>query len=98
MGNRKITVRQSAAYGIARAAWFIESKGLVATAEKFSDAVYNSIETLGNILNVHALCREPQRNLMGMKCIRFKKYTIVFLETDEEIIICEFLPSKLIHW
>ena len=37
MGNRKITVQEKAAEGIASIAWFIESKGMLATAEKFSD-------------------------------------------------------------
>jgi len=32
MGSRKITVKQSAAESIAAIAWFIESKGMIATA------------------------------------------------------------------
>jgi hypothetical protein len=98
VGSRKIIVRKSAATSIAKAAWFIESKGLIATAEKFSDSIYDFIYSLTDEASVHALCREPVRNLMGMKCCSFKKYTIVFIETNEQIIICEFLPSKLIHW
>ena len=35
MGGRKITVKQSAADSIAEMAWFIESKGMIKTAEKF---------------------------------------------------------------
>ncbi len=27
-----------------------------------------------------------------------KKYTIVFIESEAEIIICEFISSKLIYW
>ncbi len=35
----------------------------------------------------------------GNKCIPYKKkYTIVFLETGRELIICEFIPSRLIYW
>lgn len=34
MGQRKINVKQSAADNIAAIAWYIESKGLIATAEK----------------------------------------------------------------
>jgi hypothetical protein len=37
MGKRKVVVKQSVADSIAEIAWFIESKGLIATAEKFSD-------------------------------------------------------------
>jgi hypothetical protein len=41
MGSRKVTVKQSAAESIAAIAWYIESKGLVRTAEKFTDEVYD---------------------------------------------------------
>ena len=37
MGSRKITVKQSAADSIAEIAWFVQSNGMVKTAEKFSD-------------------------------------------------------------
>lgn len=71
MGQREIIIKESVADSIAEIAWYIESKGLVSTAEKFSDNV----------------------------CIPYKrKYTIVFLESDDELIICEFIPSKNIHW
>jgi hypothetical protein len=35
MGSRKITVKQSAADSISEIAWFVQSKGMVKTAEKF---------------------------------------------------------------
>jgi hypothetical protein len=39
------------------------------------------------------------RNSLGYKCTPYKKkYTIVFIETATELIICEFIPSKLIYW
>lgn len=39
------------------------------------------------------------RAIIGYKCIPYKrKYTVVFLESDDELIICEFLPSKNIYW
>jgi hypothetical protein len=99
MGKREITIRQSVAASIAEVAWFIESKGMLAAAEKFSESVYDFIETLADPRLVHALCREPGRNLIGLKCKNFKKkYTVVFLETEKEIIICEFIISKLIKW
>ena len=41
MGSRKVTVKQSAAESIAAIAWYIESKGLIATADKFADDAYN---------------------------------------------------------
>ena len=41
MGIRKISVRQSVADNISSVAWFIESKGMVKTAEKFVDTIYD---------------------------------------------------------
>lgn len=41
MGRRKIIVKQTAADNIAAISWFIESKGMVATANKFTDNVYD---------------------------------------------------------
>lgn len=99
MGSRKVTVKQSAAESIAAIAWFIESKGLVATAEKFTDNVYDFFVKLGDKKRSYAVCRDPKRAASGYKCILYKKkYTIVFIESDDELIICEFISSKLIYW
>ena len=99
MGLRKITVKQSAAENIAAIAWYIESKGLVATAEKFTDNVYDYFIKLANTKISYAVCRESGRAALGYKCVPYKKkYTIVFIETETELIICEFISSKLIYW
>ena len=99
MGSRKVIVKRSAAESIAAVAWFIESKGMVATAEKFTDKVYDFLESLSDERKSYALCRDPQRSLLGYKCVSYrKKYTVVFFETEEEIIIVEFISSKLIRW
>mgnify|MGYP000906178003 CR=1 FL=1 len=99
MGKRKVTVKKSVADSIAEIAWFIESKGLLATAEKFSDEAYDFIQHLANEKRSYALCREPGRAAMGYKCEPYKKkYTIVFLESEDELTICEFLPSKMLVW
>ncbi len=99
MGRRKVIVKRSAAESIASVAWYIESKGMLATAEKFTDNVYDFIESLSDERKSFAYCREPQRLLLGNKCVSYRnKYTVVFFETEEEIIIIEFIPSKLIHW
>ena len=45
MGKREVAIKQSAAESIAEIAWFIESKGLVKTAEKLADNVYDFIES-----------------------------------------------------
>lgn len=99
MGFRKVVIKQSAAEGIAAVAWYVESKGMVETAEKFVDSTYNFLEKLGDRRKAYSLCREPKRAALGLKCLPFKKkYIVVFIENDEEIIVCEFVPAKLIHW
>ncbi|HZW71269.1 MAG TPA: hypothetical protein VFF57_10345 [Hanamia sp.] len=99
MGFRKVTVRQSAADAIAEISWFLESGELVDTAEKFTDEAYDFISKLGDSRKGYRLCREKQRNILGFKCVNYKKkYTIVFVESNTEIIICEFVLSKKIYW
>ncbi|WP_315813980.1 hypothetical protein [Paraflavitalea speifideaquila] len=52
MGKRKVVVKESAAESIATVAWFIESQGLIATAEKWVDRVYDFLlkwQTIGNL-------------------------------------------------
>lgn len=46
MGKRKISIKESVATNIAAIAWYIESKGLLAAAEKFSDDAYAFIGKL----------------------------------------------------
>ena len=99
MGRREVTVKETVADSIAEIAWYIESKGLIATAENFTDDVYDFFIKLSDSRRSHALCHDPERAFLGYKCIPYKKkYTIVFLETDEELIICEFISSKNIRW
>ncbi len=98
MVKRLVVVKESAAHSIAEIAWYIESKGLVATAEKFADDAYSFIEKISDSRRNHAICRDTERAQIGYKCVTFKKkYTFVFLETDTELMICEFIPSKNIH-
>jgi hypothetical protein len=99
MGQRKVKIKLSVAESIAKIALFIESNGLVKTAEKFSDSVYDFINTLADDKKIYPLCRDPKRSRVGLKCINYKKkYTLVFVESESEIIISEFVPSKLIWW
>jgi len=98
MGKRKIVVKKSVADSIAEIAWYIESKGMVATAENFSDSVYDFLQQLSDQRKVYRPCQEPERSSLGFKCINFKKYTVVLIESESELTICEFIPSKLIWW
>ena len=99
MGSRKVVVKPDAAENIAAIAWYIESKGMLATADKFTDDVYDYFMRLADSQKSYAICREPVRAALGFKCISYrKKYTIVFIESEDELIICEFISSKLIRW
>jgi hypothetical protein len=99
VGQREIIIKESVADSIAEIAWYVESKGYVATAEKFTDDVYDFFIKLADSKRSHAICKDPQRAIIGYKCIPYKrKYTIVFLESDDELIMCEFIPSRNIHW
>jgi hypothetical protein len=73
--------------------------GLIVTAEKFTDDIYDYFIKLADTKKSYSSCREPKRAVLGYKCVLYKKkYTIVFIETDTELIICEFISSKLIYW
>jgi plasmid stabilization system protein ParE len=99
MGSRKITVRQKAAEQIAAIAWYIESRGMIATVDKFADNVYDYFIKMADTRKFYRFCSEPARALLGYKCLPYKKkYTVVFFESDDEIIISEFISSKLIYW
>lgn len=99
MGQRKIRLKENVADNISAIAWFIESKGMIATAEKFVEDVYDFLEKLADPKKSYPICQDPVRATLGYKCVPYKKkYTTVFIETDQEIFICEFISSKIIHW
>jgi hypothetical protein len=99
MGKRKVVIKKSVAESIAEISWFIESKGLVATAEKYADDIYDFILDLADTKKSFPICRDPKKSIYGYKCVSFrKKYTIIFIETQTEIIVSELIPSKLLHW
>jgi hypothetical protein len=99
MAFREVVIKTSAAYCNAEISLYVETKGMVNTVEKYSDAIYDFFLTLANPKKIFATCKESVRASLGYKCVPYKKkYTVVFIESEEQIIICEFLPSKLIHW
>lgn len=67
MGHREVIIKESVADSIAEIAWFIESKGLLGTAERFTDAVYDFFIKLADSRKTHAICREPERAMVGYK-------------------------------
>lgn len=99
MGKRKIIIGVSASRSIAEISFFIESKGMLATAEKFSDDVHIFFESLADDRKSYGFCRDKKRMELGLKCVNYlKKYTIVFIENKDLLHIREFIPSKLIWW
>jgi len=73
VGYREVIIKESVADSIAEIAWFIESKGLLDTAERFSDAVYDFFVKLTDSRRTHAICREPER------AIQIDRFTVKFL-------------------
>ena len=59
MGGRKVVVKKSASENIAAIAWYIESKGLIATADKFVDNVYDHFLKLSDERKSYPICKEP---------------------------------------
>lgn len=78
MGRRKIIVKQTAADNIAAISWFIESKGMVATANKFTDDAYDFFIKIADSLVSHSNCRDSVRAILGYKCISFKKNILLY--------------------
>jgi len=62
-------------------AWYIKSKGMLVTGEKFAYDVYDYFLKLANNRKSYRIFREPARAELGYKCIPYKKkYTIVLIE------------------
>ncbi len=99
MARRKVIVKESASENIAAIAAFIVSKGMISTAIKFVDEVHDFIYRLGDDKRSYPICQDPKRKLERYKCVNYKKkFTIVLIESDVEIIICDFISSQLIYW
>lgn len=99
MGKRKVIIGISASRSIAEISFFIESKGMLLTAEKFTDSVHDFFEHLADEKKSYRFCRDKRRAALGLKCVNYlKKYTIVFIETDNIIHLREFISSKLVWW
>lgn len=56
MGFRKGIVRKFAAESIAEIAWYLESEGLLTTAENFTDDAYDLMAKLRNSVKGYRIC------------------------------------------
>ena len=99
MGRRKVTILDTASDTVAEVAFFIESKGMPQTAKQFVDEAFEFFEQLGDKRLTHHPCTYPLWKRLNYRCTTFrKKYIVAYLNFKSEIVICEFVPSKLIFW
>jgi hypothetical protein len=99
MGKTKINFLDTFIENISGISYYIESKGMPQTALIFKDKVFDHISYIDFDKIDFPFCRDVDRALMGLRCIPYnKKYTIVFYQFEKEVIITEFLASKMIHW
>lgn len=97
MGKRKVSILEPAATSIAEIAWFIESKGLPQTAKKFVDEVFEFFAGLSDERIVHMPCKYKEWKYLNYRCITYrKKYVIAYLNSEKEIVICDFVSSKIL--
>jgi hypothetical protein len=73
MGWREVTVKETVADGIAARAWYIESKGLIATAENFADDVYDFFIKLSDSRRRHAYAANRKELFLATSVFRTKR-------------------------
>lgn len=80
MGKRKVTILDAATDAVAEIAFFIESKGMPETAKRFVDNAFEFFKKLGDERIVHRPCSYPLWEILGYRCITFrKKYIVAYL-------------------
>jgi hypothetical protein len=68
------------------------------TAKKFVTEAFAFFEKLSDETIEHHPCSYPLWKNLHYRCVDYGKYTVAYLHFHDETIICEFVPSKLIHW
>ena len=97
MGKRKVTILEPAAIAVAEVSFFIESKGMPQTAKKFVNEVFKFFEKLSDDIIEYRRCNYKKWKDLNYRCLSYKKkYVIAFLSLEKEVIICDFVPSKLL--
>ncbi|WP_394801110.1 type II toxin-antitoxin system RelE/ParE family toxin [Niabella ginsengisoli] len=97
MGKRKVSILDAAVDTIAEIALFIESEGMPATAKKFVDEVFSFFKTLSDDRILYKPCRFKKWQHLNYRCVTYKrKYIIAYLSHKNEIVICDFVSSKLL--
>ena len=96
MGKRKVNILEQTATSIAAIAFFIEGNGMPQTAKKFVDEVFYFFETLSIDTVSNRPCNYKRWRELGYECVHYKKYVVAYLSLSKEIIICDFISSKLL--
>lgn len=97
MGQRKVTILPEVSDELASIIYFIESKGLSSTARKFFIEALDFFEALGNDFIERRDCPHKRWEGLNYKCVSYKKkYVVAFLSKKDEVIICDFVPYKLV--
>jgi plasmid stabilization system protein ParE len=97
VGKRKITILDAAVNGLAEIAYFIDGKGMPQTAKKFVDEAFEFFQQLSDERIVHRPCRYAPWYELTYRCVTFrKKYSVAYLVHSNEIVICEFVLTKLL--
>ena len=98
MALRKVTILDKAAEEVAYIAYYIESKGMPVTAKRFVDDAFSYFEKLGDDCIKHKPCKYSLWKWEGYRCANYKKkYVVAFIDTETEIIICDFALQKLMR-
>lgn len=77
MGKMKVSILEPAATAVAEIAWFIESKGMPATAKKFVDEAFEFFVSLSNTVKKHRPCQYRRWNHFGYRCVNFRKKYVI---------------------
>lgn len=97
MAQREVTILEKAAEEVAYVAYFIEAKGLPKTSKKFVDDVFSFFQKLGDSRMKHKPCQFQIWKDEGYRCASFrKKYAVAYLDLEQEVVICDFTPHKLL--
>lgn len=97
MGKREVSILEPASTAVAEIAWFIESQGLRQTAKKFVADLFLFFSKLSDQRVEHRPCQYARWKELNYRCISYKKkYVIAYLSQEKEIIICDFVSSKIL--
>ena len=97
MGKRKVSILEPAATSLAEIAFFIESKGLPLTAKKFVAEAFEFFDKLSDERIEHRPCIYERWRTLDYRCVTYKKkYVVAYVSGAKEIVICDFVSSRLL--